>query len=78
MSDDMNKKGPGRPPKGSKRGRPLTIYLSQPREELFEEAYDLMRERGMLPSTAQLNRSRTVIIDMALDALVEKLRDDER
>lgn len=66
----------GRPPKGTRRGRPLTIYMSQPREALFQEAFDLMREGGILPSTANVNQSRTEVIDHALDALIEKLRDN--
>lgn len=72
------RKKPGRPPKGSRRGRPLTIYLSQSREALFEEAFDLLRERGMLPSTANVNQSRTEVIDYALDALIAKLQDELR
>lgn len=73
MSDrTTNKKG--RPPIGDKRGRPLTIYMSQPREELFEEAFRLMREQGILPSTANVNQSRTEVIDHALDALLDKLK----
>ena len=73
MSDEQPKKR-GRPPKGSRRGRPLTIYMSQPREDLFEEAFALMREQGILPSTANVNQSRTEVIDHALDALIEKLK----
>lgn len=64
----------GRPPKGSRRGRPLTIYMSQPREELFERAFELMLEQGILPSTANVNQSRTEVIDHALDALIAKLK----
>jgi hypothetical protein len=71
MNDDQKKRG--RPPKGARRGRPLTIYMSQPREELFEQAFALMRELGILPSTANVNQSRTEVIDHALDALIEKL-----
>lgn len=72
MSGDQDKKR-GRPPKGVHRGRPLSIYMSQAREELFRQAYELMREQGILPSTANLNQSRTEVIDHALDALIEKL-----
>jgi hypothetical protein len=73
MTNDDNKKR-GRPPKGLRRGRPLTIYMSQPREDLFQQAFDLMREQGILPSTANVNQSRTEVIDHALDALIEKLK----
>jgi hypothetical protein len=73
MSETEEPKKRGRPPKGSRRGRPLTIYVSQPREALFEQAFMLMREQGILPSTANVNQSRTEIIDHALDALIEKL-----
>ena len=73
MSDDMKRKR-GRPPKGTRRGRPLTIYMSQPREELFEQAFDLMCQQGILPSTANVNQSRTEVIDHALDALIAKLK----
>jgi hypothetical protein len=48
--------------------------MSQPREELFEQAFALMREQGILPSTANVNQSRTEVIDHALDALIEKLK----
>lgn len=71
MSDEPKKRG--RPPKGKHRGRPLTIYMSQPREELFQKAFSLMREHGILPSTSNVNQSRTEVIDHALDALIEKL-----
>lgn len=64
----------GRPPAGKHRGRPLTIYMSQPREELFEEAFDLLKDVGMLPSTATINLSRSEVIDHALDALIHKLK----
>jgi len=70
----QNAKGAGRPPKGGERGRPLTIYLSQPREKLFGEVFQLMKEKGLLPSTADINYSRALIIDHALDALNEKLQ----
>ncbi|MFW5748187.1 MAG: hypothetical protein ACOCYT_01095 [Chloroflexota bacterium] len=70
-----NSKRAGRPPQGTRRGRPITIYLSEPREQLFEEAFELMQEHGLLPSTANINRSRALIIDHALDALLAKLRD---
>lgn len=79
MTDDKStrdeKRKRGRPPKGTRRGRPLTIYMSQPREALFQEAFDLMRARGILPSTANVNQSRTEVIDHALDALIDKLSD---
>lgn len=76
MTNQENKKR-GRPPKGKHRGRPLTIYMSQPREELFQEAFDLMREQGILPSTAHVNQSRTEVIDHALDALIAKLKQNQ-
>lgn len=63
----------GRPPQGTRRGRPITIYLSEPRERLFEEVFTLMQTQGILPSTADINRSRALIIDHALDALKAKL-----
>lgn len=58
---------------GGKRGRPLNIYLSEARERQFKEVFDLMKAQGLLPSTAELNRSRTLIIDHALDALKDRL-----
>ena len=73
MADTQPKKR-GRPPKGTRRGRPLTIYMSQPREDLFQQAFNMMREQGILPSTADVNQSRTEVIDHALDALIEKLK----
>lgn len=77
MSNPENKKR-GRPPKGTHRGRPLTIYMSQPREALFQQAFDLMREQGILPSTADVSQSRTEVIDHALDALIEKLKNKRK
>ncbi len=72
-----NTKRAGRPPQGSRRGRPITIYLSEPRERLFEDVFKLMQTNGVLPSTADINRSRALIIDHALDALKAKLSDQE-
>lgn len=72
MSDN-NSRRVGRPPEGNERGRPITIYLSEPRERLFEEVFLLMQQQGILPSTAKINRSRALMIDHALDALKEKL-----
>ncbi len=74
MSENINKGG--RPPHGTKRGRPITIYMNQPREELFEQAFNLLKSKGMLPSTANINRSRTDVIDFALDALIAKLKQE--
>lgn len=65
---------PGRPPDGSRRGRPLTIYLNQPRETRFQEAFELLQAKGLLPAEAALNRSRSQVIDFALQALIEKLK----
>lgn len=73
MSEQQKRKR-GRPPIGTRRGRPLTIYMSQPREERFAEAFTLMCEQGILPDTASVNQSRTEVIDHALDALIEKLK----
>lgn len=63
-----------RPPDGRQLGRPLTIYFNQPRETRFQEAFKLLQTRGMLPATAIVSRSRSQVIDFALDALVEKLK----
>ena len=72
METDNKKRG--RPTAGAKRGRPLTIYVSYPREELFQEAFDLLVEHGLLPATAAINQSRSEIIDHALEALIAKLK----
>ncbi|MEO1286205.1 MAG: hypothetical protein AAFV93_00450 [Chloroflexota bacterium] len=66
----------GRPPAGDKTGTRLNLYLTEPREELFERAFTLLKEQGKLPSTSTLKRSRTEVIDFALDALIEKLEDE--
>lgn len=63
----------GRPPKGTRRGKPLTIYVSESREQLFQSAYKHLDRLGKLPSTVTYNQARTHIIDYALDALIEKL-----
>ncbi len=65
---------PGRPPDGSKRGRPLTIYLNQPRDARFQEAFQLLQTKGLLSADATLSRSRSHVIDFALQALIEKLK----
>lgn len=70
MSDS---KKPGRPPAGENTGTRINLYLTEPREQLFERAFNLLKEQGKLPSTASLRRSRTDVIDFALDALIEKL-----
>lgn len=67
----------GRPPQGTRRGRPITIYLSEPRERLFAEVFEMMQDNGILPSTADINRSRALIIDHALDALKARLHERE-
>lgn len=66
----------GRPPAGENTGTRLNLYLTEPREELFKRAYELLKEKGMLPSTSSLKRSRTDVVDFALDALIEKLEND--
>ena len=66
----------GRPPAGEKTGTRINLYLTEPREELFKRAYELLRKNNMLPSTSDLRRSRTEIVDFALDALIEKLEGD--
>jgi hypothetical protein len=71
MSEDKKKRG--RPPLGEQTGTRINLYLTEPREQLFERAYELLREKGMLPSTSSVNNSRTDIVDFALDALIEKL-----
>jgi hypothetical protein len=53
------------------------VYLSQPREELFEEAFNLLKKQKRLPITSELNNSRTEVIDYALEALLEKLRENQ-
>ena len=67
----------GRPPAGDKTGTRLNLYLTEPREELFQRAYDLLKSKGMLPSTSSLKRSRTDVVDFALDALIEKLENGD-
>lgn len=67
----------GRKPDGESAGKRINIYFTEPREQLFEKAYNLLKGKGMLPSTATLSRSRTDVIDFALDALVAKLEQDD-
>jgi hypothetical protein len=73
MTEQPRRK-PGRPPAGTRKGRSIMVYLSQPREELFEEAFRLLKSQKRLPITAELNNSRTEVIDYALEALLDKLR----
>lgn len=72
MSEEK-KKRMGRPPLGEQTGTRINLYLTEPREKLFERAFELLREKRMLPSTSTVNNSRTDIVDFALDALIEKL-----
>lgn len=73
----MAKGKPGRKPDGDSAGKRINIYFTEPREELFERAFDLLKTKGMLPSIATLRRSRTEVIDFALDALIAKLEDED-
>lgn len=73
MSDS---KKAGRPPAGERTGTRVNIYFTEPREKLFERAFNLLKEQGKLPSTIDLRRSRTAVIDFALDALIEKLENE--
>lgn len=70
-----SKRKPGRPPKGDTRGKRINLYVTEPREQLFIQAFDLLKEQGKLPSTARLQRSRTEVIDYALDALIQTLQE---
>lgn len=74
MSNSKRRK-PGRPPTGKTRGRRLNLYVTEPREILFERAFELLQNHDMLPTTAELRTSRTEIIDYALDALIKKLEE---
>jgi hypothetical protein len=73
MSNEKKKRG--RPPIGENTGTRLNLYLTEPREELFEEAYNLLKEKGLLPRDMVLKRSRTEIIDRALEALIKQLKE---
>jgi hypothetical protein len=73
MSDEKKKRG--RPPVGENKGTRLNLYLTEPREELFEEAYNLLKEKGLIPRDMVLKRSRTEIIDRALEALIKQLKE---
>ena len=74
MSDKPKR---GRPPAGDKRGSRINLYLTEPRAELFERAYTLLKAKRRLPTTAELETSRTDIVDYALDALIRELEADE-
>ena len=66
----------GRPPEGEKTGTRINIYFTEPRERLYTRAFNLLKAKGMLPSTAELRKSRTDVIDFALDALIQKLENE--
>jgi hypothetical protein len=70
-----NKKRMGRPPIGENTGTRLNLYLTEPREQLFEEAYQLLKDKGLIVKDAPLKRSRTEIIDRALEALIKQLKE---
>jgi hypothetical protein len=74
MSDE-NKKRIGRPPIRENTGTRLNLYLTEPREQLFEEAYKLLKEKSLLPHDVPLKRSRTEIIDRALETLIKELKE---
>jgi hypothetical protein len=73
MSDEKKKRG--RPPVGENTGTRLSLYMTEPREELFAEAYKLLKEKGLLPRDMPLKRSRTEIVDRALEALIKQLKE---
>lgn len=51
----------------------VNLYLTRKRSLLFEHAFDLLQKKGMLDKAAELDRSRTMIVDHALEALIREL-----
>jgi hypothetical protein len=76
MMSEENKKRMGRPPIGENTGTRLNLYLTEPREQLFEEAFELLKLKGLLAENSILQRSRTEIVDFALQALIKELKED--
>jgi hypothetical protein len=74
MSEEKKKRG--RPTFGTGTGKRINIYFTEPREALYTHAFNLLKEKGKLPSTSDLNRSRTDVIDFALDALIRELENE--
>jgi hypothetical protein len=75
MSEE--KKQRGRPTAGKGTGKRINIYFTEPREALYTRAFNLLKEKGKLPSTSDHNRSRTDVIDYALDALIRELESEK-
>ena len=67
----------GRKPDGEETGKRINIYFTEPREVLFERAFNLLKAKGKLSSIATVSRSRTEVIDFALDALIAQLESEE-
>lgn len=55
----------------------VNLYLTQRRTELFQQAFELLKEQQHLPASAQLHGSRTTIVDLAFEALFRELERDE-
>jgi hypothetical protein len=64
MADDKRKRG--RPPEGDKRGSRINLYMTEPRAEQFLRAFELLKVKRRLPTTAESETSRTDIVDYAL------------
>lgn len=70
----MSQRPKGRTPVGENKGTRLNLYITEPREQLFEEAYQLLKEKGLLTGEHPMKRSRTEIVDFALQALIKQLK----
>jgi hypothetical protein len=67
----------GRPPVGNERGSRINLYMTEPRAEQFQKAFELLKAKRRLSSKAELETSRTDIIDYALDALLRELEAED-
>jgi hypothetical protein len=67
----------GRPPVGNERGSRINLYLTEPRAALFDKAFLMLKAKRRLPSTAEIETSRTEVIDYALDALIRELETED-
>jgi hypothetical protein len=55
----------------------INLYMTEARAEQFQRAFELLKAKRRLPSKAELETSRTDIIDYAMDALLRELEAED-
>ena len=67
----------GRTTKVNEAGIRINLYMTEARAEQFQRAFELLKTKRRLPSKAELETSRTDIIDYAMDALLRELEAED-